>query len=277
MRLSNLLRPDFRKDLLARLDYSLNGRKYRGLLTQPGYLAEKGLVQAMSDACEFLGADQEQFFHLADAWPEMEKALFEKTGKGAEFYSSWNDEYARANICANILSQHHDQVNFSVLAGLVDGRLVPEGPWVDYGCGTASLSITLAKAGFNTGPVNLVEMDNQVLDFVKFRIRKHGLKDVLSVHRVDEFDPGSRFSMVYCIDVLEHLVDPTALFLEKIDPLLAAGGMLYLKAPWRGQLTHLDEAPENFYRQGGRKALSASYKLILRAQPMDMAAVFTKK
>jgi len=114
------------------------------------------------------------------------------------------------------------------------------------------------------------------MDFVRFRLEKRFLKSQLEIHAAHRFQGPRQYAMIYCVDVLEHLLNPSDIFLNKIDPLLIRGGLLYIKAPWRGQLTHLDEAPENFYRWGGRKQLSRKYTTIMRAHPMDMATVFRK-
>jgi len=152
--------PEYRYDMLGRFDYLLHRRRYRALLGETATLVEKSFVLALEDACEYLQIDVEQFFLLADSWPAMERELFDQTGKGEDFYRSWNDEYARANLCANVVSQHSDRINYSILSGIITNKLAPEGPWVDYGCGTASLTIAMVLAGVITQPVRLIEMDN---------------------------------------------------------------------------------------------------------------------
>jgi hypothetical protein len=267
--------PEYRYNLYGALDYLLNNRRYRSRLGDPGYLPERSLLAAMEDALEYLQVDAEEFFRLADAWKPMEEELFNRKDSEQEFYESWNEEYARSNICANILSQHQDRINFAVMSGVFGSGEFPRGHFVDLGCGTASLSIALAMEEAAPGPLLLVDVPNQVQDFVRFRLQKRGLGD-LSVQEPEAADAGGSAAGIYCIDVLEHLADPSSVLKDQIHPALALSGVLYLKAPWRGQLTHLDEAPENFYRQGGRKFLGSRYRCLYRVEPMDVAAVYRK-
>ena len=62
----------------------------------------------------------------------------------------------------------------------------------------------------------------------------------------------------------------------KIHPCLKLGGLLYLKVPWGGHITHLDDALNDFYSEGGRKLLSEKYKLLRRLKPLDIAGVYRK-
>jgi hypothetical protein len=64
--------------------------------------------------------------------------------------------------------------------------------------------------------------------------------------------------------------------MNKIHPLIKQGGMLYLKAPWRGQLTHIESAAIDFYRNGGRNFLREKYIIISRFQPIDIACLYKK-
>jgi len=89
------------------------------------------------------------------------------------------------------------------------------------------------------------------------------------------FEPHNADGII-CIDVLEHLENSSEIFINKIHPLLKIGGLIYLRAPWRGQLTHIDQAADDFYLNGGRKFLSEKYVEIYRTSSIDISCVYKK-
>ena len=67
------------------------------------------------------------------------------------------------------------------------------------------------------------------------------------------FENGS-FDQVLCVEVLEHVPDPTA-FLAEIRRVVKAGGTLILTIPWSARLHHLPHDYGRFTRIGLGRAL----------------------
>ena len=85
-----------------------------------------------------------------------------------------------------------------------------------------------------------------------------------------DFYAVSKFCKKDCLYVIHDFI------VEKISPMLKIGGLLLLRAPWRGQLTHLDTAPDDLYQNGGRKYLDENYKEVYRFGVNDISAVYKK-
>ncbi|NKD76845.1 methyltransferase domain-containing protein [Haematospirillum sp. H1815] len=228
-------------------------------------------AQAKADLEAFLGIGNDQFWQLMEAWPQIEEALFHNKRDLMDFYCSWNGDNGRANLCANVFNQFLSaDIYFAVRPHVVAARRV-----LDYGCGTAS--VTLAHAMLSAGRTEfvLVELQDMVRQFIQFRVERHHLPRVRSIDLAG-LSGEAAFDLVMCIDVLEHLENPSQVFIEDLVPRVALGGLLILRAPWRGQLTHIDAAPEDFYGNGGRVALARHFVEIERIGANDLDAVYKR-
>jgi hypothetical protein len=272
-----IIYPEYKYNLLAFFNYTFKYRYILNHLNTPKHLIFKSFITAIEDAKEYLAISTEEFFEYSSAWAYKEKDLFCKNINTNAFYKSWNGEYAKLNICANILNQHIDSNNYAILYNYISKHTDERGLVIDYGCGTATLSIYFAIEKLIKSKILLLDVDNGIRDFVYFRIKKHRLGNITNIEDIDKFNERTACDALYCIDVLEHLPNSSEIFTEKIHPVIKIGGLLYLKAPWRGQVTHLDSAADNFYKQGGRKLLFKKYNLICRSEPMDISCVFKKK
>ena len=241
----------------------------------PNELIAKSLFGAIEDAVEFLEISSGDFFDLALQWPQVEEKLFKSTINKREFYGEWKEDLAASNICANIINQHFDMANFAAVAHMFSYETAPV-KVLDFGCGTASLSLGLKLNGILPAPLNLVDVDNDVSKFINYRIDKHKLSTSVSFSDVSSISPETKCSQLICIDVLEHLEHSSSIFSNQIDPLLLPGGYIYLVAPWLGHITHLTEAMNNFYGNGGRKFLKKKYKFVKRVKAMDVAGIWKK-
>lgn len=225
---------------------------------------------AKTDAQEFLSVDEKKFWRLVEDWPGMEEQLFHKKGNLEGFYRSWQGEFARANICANLFNQFVSaDIYHAVQPHIAAARRV-----LDYGCGTASVTLAHASRAANGTEFVLVELQEDVRKFIAHRVAKHAWS--VQAKDIDQMAGEPPFDLVMCIDVLEHLENPSQVLAESLLPQVKIGGHLILRAPWRGQLTHIDEAPEDFYRQGGRQVLAKHFIEVERIGGNDVDAVYKR-
>lgn len=215
---------------------------------------EEVIASAVSDAQEFLKITRSEFNNLANKWEGLSEELWQ-TKSPEEFYKSWFGVYGKANICENIKAQFGRCYVYYELKRFRKKRRT----FLDYGCGTGVMSFTFIK-DFERS--YLLDVDNLAKDFLKFRCRKHGLKP--AVINVDEYDliPDNSIDICLCIDVLEHVRNPSFLF-SVIDSKLRKGSILLFSAPFgSGCHEHLQEAKIDWHQKGGRKLLSNNYKRI---------------
>ena len=234
-------------------------------------LVFKSCSYALRDAIEYMNININQFYEYINQWKIYEEKLFLQNDLSG-FYQSWNDEAAYYNICCNIINQHIEISSFEVIASY----FTKEGKYIDYGCGTGSLSLGLLLQNKLKGTLLLLDMPNDINKFIEYRIKKNNLRKFARFSNVlNYFEPDSADGII-CVDVLEHLENSSEIFINKIHPLLKIGGLIYLRAPWRGQLTHIDQAADDFYFNGGRKFLYRKYREIYRTSSMDISCVYKK-
>jgi len=231
----------------------------------------KQLSIAIDDVVKFYGIDKNKFFQNINNWKITEKRLFENAKNLREFYESWNDQAAVENACANIFNQLICFENYNVCAKYT----IKSDVVIDYGCGTGALSLALALSGKIKNKLIQLDVPNDISKLRQFRIEKHNLTNVIN-ENIFLFNEKDVADLIICIDVLEHIEDSSSVFINNIYPLLKVGGYMILRAPWRGQLTHIDQAADDFYLNGGRKFLSKNFKEVYRFGSLDIAAVYQK-
>jgi SAM-dependent methyltransferase len=98
---------------------------------------------------------------------------------------------------------------------------------LDYGCGDGTFLGLLA----NQQSVAAVgaELHSSIVDDCRARFEGHGNLRFVLVSDLDAREVG-RFDVIYCMEVLEHVVEPRPL-LERFDRLLAPGGTLVISVP----------------------------------------------
>jgi len=227
---------------------------------------------ALRDVQEYFSLTDKEFWALFDQWPKIEKSLFTKRESVTEFYQLWAGDAAKANICVNVFNQFLFAEVYCVMRHYYPSK----GRVLDYGCGTASVSLAVASRAVGMTELVVADVQRDVRAFIDYRLKKMGLfsaktADVLAL------DIDVQFDFVMCIDVLEHLENSAEVFCEHIAPRVKVGGLLFLRAPWRGQLTHIDAAPDNFYREGGRRFLSDNFAEVYRVGGGDINAVYRRK
>ncbi len=102
---------------------------------------------------------------------------------------------------------------------------------LDYGCGDATFLIFLRSL------VNIkfgMEIDTTQIDLLKIRFEKESGFTFLHVSE----DPGQKFEMVTCFEVLEHCNDEDiAIILEKLNQLCCQDGTIIISVPKETGLT----------------------------------------
>jgi 2-polyprenyl-3-methyl-5-hydroxy-6-metoxy-1,4-benzoquinol methylase len=190
---------------MAYISYMLKYRNIINRLHEPWEQLAKNLYIAIEDAKEYLGISTDEFFEYANLWPNKEETLFLSKKNNDAFYKEWKGDYAKYNICANILNQFNDTINFKAIYNYLPGTLNNNSVVIDYGCGTATLSISLAIENIIKSKILLLDIDNEIKQFVLFRIDKHKLNRNIFVHDVMTFSENNICNALYCIDVLEHI------------------------------------------------------------------------
>jgi len=176
------------------------------------------------------------------------------------------------NVCANTINQ----LAWTKYQTIVPYYFSNNGIYADFGCGTATLSLGLKINDRIKGDLILLDIPNDVQDYVKYRINKYNLNGHVKYQDAINFKENFSFDGILCIDVLEHIENSSEVFIEKIVPMIKKGGFLILRAPWRGQLTHPDSAADNFYGCGGRQFLSKHFKEVFRFGTTDIDCVYKK-
>jgi len=116
------------------------------------------------------------------------------------------------------------------------------GDVLDFGGGIGTHA--LAAAGLESvRHVWFVDLNPQNRAFVQDRAARLGLSERVSVHRDLDSLPGRRFDTVVCLDVLEHLPDPSAQLME-FHRRLTPGGRALLN--WYFFKGHEGEYPFHF-------------------------------
>jgi SAM-dependent methyltransferase len=229
------------------------------------------LFSSVDDLRGYFSCDLESVISAAESWPSLEEKYFDPS-RPDDIYAH-DSETVFPNACANVINQLLDRYNVDAISQRlkpgIDGNVV-----LDYGCGTGALSINLLKAGMiKPSKLILSDVPSETTDYVRWCIRKHSL----NAEFVEFGDLHEQVDVLLCIDVLEHLMRPSELLINKIHPLLRINGLLYLRAPWRGQLTHIDDAPVDFYgRGGGRRFLGKKYKIEKRLSGMEIGHIYRK-
>lgn len=94
------------------------------------------------------------------------------------------------------------------------------GQVLDFGGGIGTHSIAAAALP-SVEHVFFVDLNPDNRNFVQYRAKQLGLSERLSVHRDLEGTGEIQFDTVICLDVLEHLADPSSQLLSFLDRLSA--------------------------------------------------------
>ena len=96
---------------------------------------------------------------------------------------------------------------------------------LDYGCGSAFLSIKLALMGYD---VTLMDIPHKFFRFIQYLVEKHRIQNIgFADITLKENDIVGQMDYVICSEVLEHVYDPVAT-LKNLCSHLKIGGWMYL-------------------------------------------------
>jgi 2-polyprenyl-3-methyl-5-hydroxy-6-metoxy-1,4-benzoquinol methylase len=105
----------------------------------------------------------------------------------------------------------------------------PDGRMLDFGSGTGNLALMAAARGVE---VWVTELNALQRDFIRFRVARYGLDDVVSVVDPWREVPRGAFDAVVAVDVLEHLPNCRAVLERDLLPALAPMGALVENTPF---------------------------------------------
>lgn len=198
-------------------------------------------------------------------------------GTPEQFYLQWQGRMGASAICRNAIDQFLRQPLLKALGFVFPPPSAFGGRVLDYGCGTAALSLAWHRAFIPRARLYLADVANLSQEFVQYRVDGHGDTNVrvLGVYLADV--PDSSVDVILCIDVLEHLVNPSETF-RMLDRKLRGGGITIIQAPWGGHVEHLDEAPVDWEENGGRELFEKQYACVLKTDPVcPVAGVYWKR
>jgi len=108
-------------------------------------------------------------------------------------------------------------------------HLAPGAPVLDFGAGTGNLALMLAADGTE---VWVSELNALQRDFIRFRLARHGVQDMVTVIDPWADVPSERFGTVVAVDVLEHLPDCRSVLERRLLPSLTPDGVLVENSPF---------------------------------------------
>ncbi len=173
------------------------------------------------------------------------------------------DFYTNSNIKNWLLINYQCQLSypkvFNYIMNYYEGQTIS---YCDYGCGSALQVFCLKEAdNLSFSRIDLYDLKNEVSDFVEQQIENNYKNENIRHYDVTKSDKlENKYDLITCLDVLEHIVNPSET-LYKLTDSLNDEGLLILTAPWEiDSATHLAEAADDFYNNGGYKFLKKNYK-----------------
>jgi len=181
----------------------------------------------------FLGETRESILKiLLMSVPTLAENWRRDQPKGQDAVKGWYSANARLYLLANC--QHHllyRHIMYTLaLLKVANGRVL------DFGGGNGDFSRALARSGFDA---TYLDVPGDAARYVRWRAEREGLplKIVLDKTTLD-----GPYDVIFCLDVVEHLVDLRPVF-ELFRSLLKPGGKLlatYYNGPTSSAPMHID-------------------------------------
>ncbi|WXG42745.1 MAG: methyltransferase domain-containing protein [Promethearchaeati archaeon SRVP18_Atabeyarchaeia-1] len=213
---------------------------------------------------------------LRQKWPSYVADLFDPSSP-ARFYLGWNGDVGASNIPANIIDQFsRPHIAYALIRQFGRNHQF-KGSLLDFGCGTAAVSLSWQVTCANQSGLLLSDFENLPREFVRYYIKKYPRfrRELVDIDLKEI--PDYSIDGILCIHVLEHLPNPTTLF-KLISSKLKTGGIFIVEAPWGGHPEHLKEAPTDWNEEGGKELLSTEYTMLKKMNPyVSLSGVYKKK
>lgn len=126
----------------------------------------------------------------------------------------------------------YDLVAFNAQDWYLANRRVPisqieDGCFLDFGCGIGTMAFDLVS---RRNEVYAYDINKRNLEFARFRNEKFGYSKLHIVDSLDSVD-FSKVSIVYAIDVFEHIADPYPVLKDLFDRMKPRAKLLQI-SPW---------------------------------------------
>lgn len=211
------------------------------------------------DACEWTGyRDAQEMLVYAQAFHDHWNAHKAAGKSDAEWYRLFPKERVARQIWYNA-SPHKRQMTELILNAVNHTRPLSI---LDFGCGIGVPAFTFAQKGHNVMALDV--QGTGTLEFLKWRMRKHGLE--MTIHESTSGVPhlgGSLFDVIVAMDVLEHLPEWRRVLRELVAH-LRPGGALFcnnaiLDDPHHAE--HYDLTPKAFQIAAAEEDLVAANQI----------------
>jgi SAM-dependent methyltransferase len=112
------------------------------------------------------------------------------------------------------------------LAAYLAGKIGDSPVIVDYGCGLGLISFEIGRL-MKMATVYLVDMDTLILEFARFRFKKHNIaSEVITVTKKNMYPALPPHDLCIIVSVMEHLARPLEAY-RNIRASLKSNGILY--------------------------------------------------
>lgn len=152
-----------------------------------------------------------------------------QTDKDTRFWDKAAPKYAASAIA--------DLAGFERSIARVKDYLSPQSQVLELGCGTGTLALALATTGAS---ITATDISPQMIEIAKEKAKNQGVSNVdFQVARADQstFD-GQNFDVALAFNLL-HLVEDTAVTLQRLHASLKPEGLMISKTPNLGAMNPL--------------------------------------
>ncbi len=212
---------------------------------------------------------------LAQQWPEYSARYFDVSSPHT-FYNAWVKEMGASNIGQNIFDQFSRPYILAGMNRYLGSGHTFSGTILDFGCGTGAIALSWQRKCARNANLLLADVDNLPREFVAWQceLYSHYAATLVDV-ALNTIDNGS-LDCVLCVHVLEHLENPSAVFMH-IDKKKKKGGLCIIEAPWGRHPEHLEKAPIDWRTCGGKEVLKRKYICLRKMMPfIPLSGVYRK-